>query len=84
MSKPFGDATKPLVLGCEVVATGLGMVESGSWWCGKWQNYDRIFSGTTSKKTGASKKEAVQADAKVEMKSVKKGAAKKAAGKKKK
>ena len=46
-----------------------------------WENYDRIFSGTTSKKAGASKKETA---AKAEAKSPKKAAAKKSAAKKKK
>ena len=45
-----------------------------------WENYDRIFSGTTAKKTGASKKEVVKA----ETKTVTKGEVKKAAAKKKK
>jgi len=48
-----------------------------------WENYDRIFGGTPSKKA-ASKKEVTKAEAKAETKSVKKGAAKKAAAKKKK
>ncbi len=46
-----------------------------------WENYDRIFSGTTSKKAGASKKETAT---KAEAKAPKKAAAKKAAAKKKK
>ena len=46
-----------------------------------WENYDRIFSGTTSKKAGASKKETA---VKAEAKAPKKAAAKKAAAKKKK
>jgi hypothetical protein len=46
-----------------------------------WENYDRIFSGTTSKKAGASKKETA---AKAEAKAPKKAAAKKSAAKKKK
>jgi hypothetical protein len=46
-----------------------------------WENYDRIFSGTTSKKAGASKKETA---AKAEAKAPKKAAAKKAVAKKKK
>ncbi len=51
-----------------------------------WENYDRIFSGTTSKKAGASKKEtaAKETAAKAEAKAPKKAAAKKAAAKKKK
>lgn len=43
-----------------------------------WENYDRIFGGTTAKKSGEAKK------AKAEVKSAKKSPAKKAAGKKKK
>ncbi|MEI8017205.1 MAG: RNA polymerase subunit sigma [Schlesneria sp.] len=46
-----------------------------------WENYDRIFSGTTSKKAGAAKKETA---VKAEAKAPKKAAAKKAAAKKKK
>ena len=46
-----------------------------------WENYDRIFSGTTSKKAGASKKETA---VKSEAKAPKKAAVKKAASKKKK
>ncbi len=46
-----------------------------------WENYDRIFSGTTSKKAGASKKETA---VKAEVKAPKKAAVKKAAAKKKK
>ena len=46
-----------------------------------WENYDRIFSGTTSKKAGASKKETA---AKAEAKAPKKAGSKKSAAKKKK
>ena len=46
-----------------------------------WENYDRIFGGTTSKKAVASKKETT---AKAEAKAPKKAAAKKAVAKKKK
>ena len=49
-----------------------------------WENYDRIFGGTTSKKASTSKKEAEKTVAKAETKSAKKATAKKAAGKKKK
>jgi hypothetical protein len=47
-----------------------------------WQNYDRIFSGTASKKAVAPKKDAAKSEAKAETKTVKK-TVKKAASKKK-
>lgn len=46
-----------------------------------WENYDRIFNKSSSKKAGADKKEV---SGKAEAKSAKKAAGKKAASKKKK